>query len=100
MGIVSKGDGRYAVSGSMEFVNAAALLTEGLAAFAATPRSAGITLDLADVGRTDSAGLAVLMEWLGTTRRDGRMLCVINPPATLLALARVSELDRIILAAD
>lgn len=100
MGVVSQGEGRYAVSGSMEFANAAALLTEGLAAFAAAPRSAALTLDLAGVGRTDSAGLAVLMEWLGTTRREGRVLSVINPPATLLALARVSELDRIILAAD
>jgi phospholipid transport system transporter-binding protein len=99
MSVISTSPGAFAVRGAMEFANAAALLDEGLAAFAGAPAGAVITLDLAEVGRTDSAGLAVLLEWLGAARRGGHTLSVANPPANLLALARVSGLDQIILEA-
>ncbi len=97
--IANSGPGQFALSGPMEFANAAALLDEGRAAFAAA-QAGDVCLDLQAVGRTDSAGLAVLLEWLAIARRSGHRLKVVNPPASLLALARVSELDKIILAAD
>ena len=99
-GIASSAPGRYAVVGPMEFANAAALLEQGSAAFSAAAPGAALSVDLLQVGRTDSAGLAVLMEWLATARHSGHNLTVINAPVTLLALARVSQLDTIILGAQ
>lgn len=99
-GIVGRGPGSFAVSGPMQFSNATALLEQGRTALAAAAQLADVTLDLQSVGRTDSAGLAVLLEWLAIARHASHRLKVVNPPANLLALARVSEVDRIILAAD
>lgn len=84
----------------MEFANAASLLAEGLAALAAAPAGADMIVDLQAAGRVDSAGLAVLLEWLARARRDGHRFTVIHAPEKLLALAKVSELDRIILAKE
>ncbi len=58
--------------------------------------SGPVVLDLAGVVRTDSAGLALLVEWLRAARRAGRELRLRAMPAQMLAIARVSGLDRIL----
>jgi len=51
------GDGQFALSGDLVFESAPRLLLEGEAAFGAVGRA---EIDLARVGRIDSAGLALL----------------------------------------
>jgi len=52
-----------------------------------------VTVDLAQVPRADSAGLALLVEWWREARLSGRALHVINIPARLHDLIRVNGLQ-------
>ena len=55
-------------------------------------------LDLSQVTRTDSAGLALMVEWLrGARRKDGRIE-VINMPEQMRSIARMCKLDGVLLA--
>ena len=64
----------------------------------ATVLSAGgdITFDLQGVSHTDSAGLALLIEWLRTARRMGKRMTFKNIPPQMLAIATVSGLEHIL----
>ncbi len=55
-----------------------------------------LTIDLSGVERSDSAGLALLVEWMREAARCGVELRFVNMPAQMLAIARVSSLDRIL----
>lgn len=56
--------------------------------------SGNLTIDLAGVGRADSAGLALLMEWLQLARKDQRQVQFVNVPRQLQSLARVVGLEK------
>jgi phospholipid transport system transporter-binding protein len=92
------GAGRYRVSGAMTFATAAALHAAGLVAFAAGSESQ-LELDCAAVTAADSAGLAVLVDWLAWARGAGRALKLRNLPAKLVDIARISELDELLVPA-
>ena len=59
-----------------------------------------VTVDLSGVTRANSAGLALLMEWVQMARRGGRNFRFANIPEKLLSLARVTELDEFLPRAD
>jgi phospholipid transport system transporter-binding protein len=85
-------DGRFVAEGPLTFASArraAELGTQSLRA----AQSAALVIDCAAVSACDSAGLAVLLEWLAEARRAGHTLRYINLPAELTALARISELE-------
>jgi phospholipid transport system transporter-binding protein len=88
-GLVSIGAGRWALAGDLQFDNAARLLDEGTAAFGADARA---EIDLSKVGRVDSAGLALLVEWSVAARGGDRVVVYRNMPARLGALAGISDL--------
>lgn len=50
-----------------------------------------VTVDLAEVPRADSAGLALLLEWLRAVQTQGRALNLVNVPARLRDLMRVTN---------
>ena len=75
------------------FDNAARLLDEGTVAFGAEPR---VEIDLSQVGRVDSAGLALLVEWSVAARSGGRTVVYRKPPAMVGALAGISDLAQFI----
>lgn len=52
-----------------------------------------ITIDLADAGAADSAGLALLIEWMRTARKAGTRLRFANIPAQMQDLIRVNGLQ-------
>ena len=58
--------------------------------------AAGLQIDLAGVARADSGGLALLVDWLATAAQRGRSLRYVNLPATLQALARLSEVTALL----
>ncbi|MDD1620269.1 MAG: STAS domain-containing protein [Methylococcaceae bacterium] len=65
-----------------------------------TPRSFGylkgidsICIDLSQVAATDSAGLALMIEWIRLSRTSRVHLNFKNIPEQLLALAKLSGLD-------
>jgi len=46
---------------------------------------------MADVREADSAGLALLLEWLSWARSVDRVLAYENVPPQILAIAQISE---------
>lgn len=53
--------------------------------------NSAVTIDLATVPRADSAGLALLLEWLRAAQTQGRALNVVNVPTRLRDLMRVAN---------
>jgi phospholipid transport system transporter-binding protein len=89
------GEGRLAARGELGFATAATALPAGLALIGP---GTSWTIDLAGVTAGDSAGLAVLVEWLSAARARGASVRYQAVPAQLLAIARISDLDELLLA--
>jgi len=84
---------RARVAGLLEFGTVAALLPLGSAAI----REGKVSVfDLGAVTGSDSAGLALLIEWLSIARQAGRTLRYENVPSQLHQLARLSDVDALI----
>ncbi len=94
--VIESAPGRYGVRGALTFATARRALDAGLAALAAA-RGASIEMDCGEVGASDSAGLAVLIEWLGWARRNGRELRFSNVPEAICAIARICEIEGLLL---
>jgi phospholipid transport system transporter-binding protein len=85
--------GRFQLSGDVGFADAARLLAEGDAAFGAEP---AVEVDLAQVARFDSAGLALLLEWVLSAREAGRSVRYRNIPPPVLSLAGISDVTALL----
>ena len=92
--LVAEGAGRFRLSGAAIVPSVTLLRATGLRVFAA---SAGeIVVDLSAISRIDSAGLALLIDWLAWARAAGRVLRFVSPPGSLLALARLSDVEALL----
>jgi phospholipid transport system transporter-binding protein len=91
--ITHAGFGRLQVRGAICFEGAAQALQAGLALI---PHGERCTIDLAKVTEADSAGLAVLVEWLATARKRKSKIHYEGIPAQILAVARISDLDELL----
>jgi phospholipid transport system transporter-binding protein len=89
---VLEGD-RARVVGSLHFTTVSALLTAGVEAINAARAS---VIDLGGVVASDSAGLALLIEWLSIAKAAGRGLRFENIPTQLQQLARLSEVEELL----
>ena len=89
----SLGSGRFRVSGVLDASTAREVLEQSESRFA---QSKEIDVDLGGVGESDSAGLALLIEWLRAARQGGRAIRFANVPAGIEALARISEVEDLI----
>ena len=83
------------VAGELNFATVPLLLEQGNALLAGRA-GARVSLDLREVTRGDSAGLALLIEWMRTARRQGSAIEFRNIPPQMLAIARVSGLDDVL----
>jgi phospholipid transport system transporter-binding protein len=81
----------YRLEAPLTLLTAAALRDAGLTLIGAA--SGTLTLDLGAVPEVDSAGLALLVDWLASARARGCQLRYVKPGKTLLALARLSEVE-------
>lgn len=86
----SEGNGAFRVQGRMNFESCPAALDDSMHLFADLPR---IELDFSGVTQVDSAGLALLVEWVGWAKRRHRDLEFRHVPAQVLALARISDVE-------
>lgn len=83
----------WSVSGDMIFSTAVQLLMQEETLFV----SAGdLVVDLAQVRRTDSAGLALLLEWMERARQRGVSLQFKNIPEPLLGIAELSNVRNLL----
>jgi len=55
-----------------------------------------LEIDCRGITLSDSAGLAVLLEWLAVARRAGRSLCYTKLPEGLAALAQISDVQELL----
>ncbi len=81
------GEGRYVLAGELSWQTVPALLRRAELRF---EPQAELVIDLAQVERSDSAGLALLTEWLRQARRRGARLRFVGLPEQMRSLARVS----------
>ena len=86
--------GRIKVSGEMTFASVTALLDRSREAFAQAGEM--IEVDLANVERVDSAGLALLIEWMRTASAEGKTIRFFGLPEQMQAIAAASDLDSIL----
>jgi phospholipid transport system transporter-binding protein len=87
---------RCRVVGSLHFSTVSALLTAGVAAI--TDGRAAV-IDLSSVTASDSAGLALLIEWLSVAKAANHPLRFENIPSQLQQLARLSEVEELLVPA-
>jgi phospholipid transport system transporter-binding protein len=87
------GDGNWKLAGDLVFGNVSDLLKEVGSRFSA---DTAIRVDLSGVSRADSAGLALLVEWLRESERRDKSISFLNMPEQMRSIARVCGLDRIL----
>ena len=87
--IHTEANGLARVSGDLTFKTVKALLLESDKLVG--PGSQVSQLDLAEVANVDSSGLALLLEWQSSARKQGRELGIIHAPSDLERLARLCE---------
>ena len=82
--LVSRGDGSFAIRGPLDFDSVTGLLSQGEQQFGdGTP----LVIDLGEVTRANSAGLALLLEWLDRARGRQQAVRFLNLPGSLLEIA-------------
>ena len=86
-------DGRLQIHGDLNFDSVPLLWHQCCARFSEHNE---LDIDLSQVERSDSAGLALLVECLRWANENGKTLRFFNIPAQMLAIARVSSLDQVL----
>jgi len=87
------GAGGFRVEGRLDFTTVVEALETSRHLFAELH---AIQLDLSGVKGIDSAGLALLIEWISRARRGKCHLTFRNLPAQALAIARISDVDKML----
>jgi len=89
------GPGSYEARGKLTFATARRARALGLEAFRA-PGLASIAVDLSGITAADSAGLAVLLDWLAFARQADRHLRFATLPPQAQAIARISDVQEML----
>ena len=87
------GEGRFALGGEMTFETAERILLASEEPFEQHTR---IEVDLGDVTRADSAGLALLLEWITWANHTVREIRFLSMPERILAIARTTEVEQLL----
>lgn len=91
------GGGRFTLRGEMTFATARAVLEHSTALFRDV---AVIKVDLSGVTQADSAGLALLIEWVSWARQAQREMRFFEIPKQIRAIARISEVEDLLRAGE
>lgn len=87
---VDRGDGQFAVRGDLTFKTAGIALEESKELFA---DHSILEIDLSGVNKADSAGLALLLEWVNWAKNYVREIRFRGVPDEILSMAQISEVD-------
>jgi phospholipid transport system transporter-binding protein len=85
---------RLRASGELDFSTAAQALRVGIEKIG---RESDQVIDLSGVTEGDSAGVSVLVEWISGAAAAGIGLRYENVPAQMLAIARISDLEDLLI---
>ena len=95
--LTATGPGQFGLSGPLVFATAGDLLNASRKMLAGV---AGVSIDLGGVTRIDSAGLALLLEWLRWGQAEGRSVRFTALPDKLLAIARLSGVEEMLVTGN
>jgi len=87
------GEGRFELSGEMSFGTADRILRASDTAFR---NHEHVQVDFSGVGKADSAGLALLLEWKAEARRRSRRIDYAAIPDSVLAIAQTTEVQHLL----
>ena len=87
------GDGKFSLEGEMTFETAERILLASEEPFEQHTR---IEVDLSGVEKADSAGLALLLEWITWANHTVREIRYQSMPERVLAIARTTEVDHLL----
>ncbi len=93
--LASGGSGRLLAAGPLSFASARRARELGLDAIDAAGDGV-LLIDCQGITASDSAGLAVLLDWLACARAQGRRLRFAQLPQGLAALGRISEVSELL----
>jgi phospholipid transport system transporter-binding protein len=88
-----RGGGKFALSGKMTFHTAGQILRSSEDVFEPHTR---IEVDLSGVTHTDSAGLALLLEWITWANHTVREIRYVGTPEKIDAIAKTTEVDNLL----
>jgi phospholipid transport system transporter-binding protein len=88
------GNGRFKVRGPLDAETVTHLLERSEEVFRG---ASSIEIDLGGVPEGDSAGLALLIEWIRRARKQKQQLQFKNLPTQIAALARISQVDELLM---
>jgi phospholipid transport system transporter-binding protein len=91
--IEAQGGGLFLLDGELNFDTVPSVWLRSLELFADT---ADLAVDLGGVTRSDSAGLALLIEWLRFARQQHKPIRFQNLPGQMRALIEVSGLEQVL----
>lgn len=91
--IETAADGTFVLRGELSFSTVTTLSEKSTSLLWQAEQ---VTLDLEGVTRTDSAGLALLVEWLRIARQRGKTIQFRNIPQQMMAVAQVVGLDQLL----
>lgn len=94
---LSEGVSHYALMGVLDFQTVPSLLPHGKSMLEG---DGPLDLDLVEVREANSAGLALLLEWIDLAGRRGRPLRLYNLPESLANLADLANLGPLLPLAD
>ena len=87
------GSGCIDVCGDLTFATVNELLSSARTLFDTLP---ALDIDLANVTRSDSAGLALLIDWMRTAKNANKNIVFHNIPAQMMEMAHASGLDELL----
>jgi phospholipid transport system transporter-binding protein len=93
--ISQEDSGRFKLEGELSFVSVQTAIHKTADLFALPVNK--MVFDLAGITKADSAGLALLLEWLRQASLGGVDLHYVNLPGQLLAMAHVAGVDDILI---
>ncbi len=93
----TRGKNRFAVVGDLRLDSVATLWEQSKGLF---PTQAWVDIDLGEVNRSDSAGVALLVEWLRQARSHGQEFRLFNIPTQMQAIIEVTDLEELLFSSQ
>jgi len=84
---------RFHLKGELSFKTVNTIINEAKSLFLSATE---LDIDLAGVTRSDSAGLALLVEWMRIASATSRPISFRNVPDQMMAIAGTSGLDKLL----
>ena len=91
------GEGRFALTGEMTFDTAEKILAASEDLF---EEHTQLEIDLSGVTASDSAGLALLLEWVTWANHSVREIRFTDMPERVLAIARTTEVEPLLMRGE